>query len=244
MPKKTKTLFYCRECGNESARWYGRCPSCGAWNTLVEAPAERERPRAGRSGSTSTRFGASTGEPPRPLGETDSDPTDRIRCGLDEFDRAIGGGIVPGAVILLGGDPGVGKSTLAMQAAGRLAAAGHRVLYVTGEESRRQVQLRAQRIEGVFDAISLAAESDVDRIAAWVGETRPAMVIVDSIQTALIPDVDGAPGSIAQVREAGLRLHGLAKSLGTAVIMIGHVTKDGAIAGPRLLEHTTGCCGR
>ncbi len=240
--KKTSGSFFCKECGAESARWFGRCPACEAWNSLVDAPAAaptrshgaaargRGRARAGFAGGVRS-------EPPRPLGDGSRTSGRRTGVGMPEFDRTLGGGLVPGSVILLGGDPGVGKSTLALQAAGRLAAGGDPVLYVTGEESREQVQMRADRLGGTGREMLLATEADVDRIGDWVAEHRPAFVVVDSIQTVHSPEIDGAPGSVLQVRESGFRLHTIAKSSGAAILLIGHVTKDGSIAGPRVLEH-------
>ncbi len=231
MAQSTRTRFFCKQCGGECAQWYGRCPHCGEWNTLVEAP--REERRAVRPGQP----GGRVPQPPRRLGEAEAKAAARIHVGVDEFDRAVGGGLVQGSVILLGGDPGVGKSTLALQVAGRLAAAGKRVLYATGEESRSQVKLRASRLEGPFDDVWLLAEGDVSRITASVADAPPLLIVVDSIQTAFTPEADGAPGSLAQVRESAQRLHGLAKERNISVLLIGHVTKEGAIAGPKVLEH-------
>jgi len=254
---KAKATFFCKECGAESPKWFGQCPSCQAWNTMVEAPSagpagprgrgkgagsgvgRRGGPGAGAAAARGFAGGAAA-EPPRPLThvhpEEDRDP-DRVTTGIAELDRALGGGLVPGSVVLLGGDPGVGKSTLALQAAARVADAGRPVLYVTGEESRRQVQLRARRLDGVSEKVLLAAESSVEAIGGWVAETRPSLVVVDSIQTAHTDEADGAPGSVSQIRECGYRLHTVAKATGSALLLIGHVTKDGTIAGPRLLEH-------
>jgi DNA repair protein RadA/Sms len=234
--RKETPAFFCTACGGESARWFGQCPHCGKWNTLAEAPSGA--PLARRGGPARKREAGPVGaEGPRPLGTIDGAAAARTPVGISELDRALGGGIVPGSVILLGGDPGVGKSTLALQAAGALAASGRPCLYVTGEESPQQVQLRAARIQGSSPEMLIAAEGDVSRVAEWTIERRPILLIVDSVQTAFDPDVDGAPGSITQVRESALRLHAVAKSLGVAVLLIGHVTKEGAIAGPRVLEH-------
>ncbi len=231
MAQSAKTLFFCKQCGGESAKWFGRCPHCGEWNSLVEAPkapkrSAGRRPRRGRPAEAPTR-----------LGETETGTVQRIDIGIAEFDRALGGGLVPGSVVLLGGDPGVGKSTLALQAAGRLAASGRRVLYVTGEESQSQVRLRSDRLEDPSDDVLLLAEGNVSRITECAEEEPPALLVVDSIQTAFTPEADGAPGSLIQVRESGQRLHALAKERNVAVLLIGHVTKEGAIAGPRVLEH-------
>jgi len=233
------SAFFCRECGAESQKWFGRCPSCNAWNSIVEVPSETRVKSKGRRAQAGARgfSGAVAVESPRPLGDRESGPAERLVIGLSEADRALGGGIVRGSVVLLGGDPGVGKSTLALEIAGLVATKGCKCLYVTGEESRGQVQLRAQRL-GVDSAkVLLAAESDVARIVAWMHEHEPDLVIVDSIQTIFDSEVEGAPGSVTQVRESAFRLHTAAKARGTAVLLIGHVTKEGALAGPRLLEH-------
>lgn len=228
--KRDRIGFFCKECGGEQRKWFGRCPECGAWNSLVEAPDATP-------GSAGARPVVPAATAPRVLRGDSLVSVRRTSIGMAEIDRTLGGGLVPGAVILLGGDPGVGKSTLAMQAAGRLAERGERCVYVSGEESREQVALRAERVGSGFADVLLASGTSVPEIEHWTREHTPRLLVVDSIQTAHTPEAEGAPGSVGQVRESGLRLHALAKSLGTATVLIGHVTKDGGVAGPRLLEH-------
>jgi DNA repair protein RadA/Sms len=227
-----RTVFHCSECGNDSPKWFGRCPHCGAWNTAVE-----ETPRA----ATSTRqrsYGGSTAAPAR-LSEIEGSAEDRRLSGIGELDRVLGGGLVPGSLVLIGGDPGIGKSTLALQLAVALGNAEHPVLYVSGEESPRQTRMRAERIalRGAAEHLWLQAEVDLDAILGEVERLHPALLVVDSIQTLVLPELAAAPGSVAQVRECGLRLLRLAKERSLPVILIGHVTKDGSVAGPRTLEH-------
>jgi DNA repair protein RadA/Sms len=230
---KATSRYVCQGCGEAFLRWEGQCRSCGAWNSLVETVVrERARP-AGRAGSS-----ARPGTDPIPLAEIGHEDEPRLRTGIGELDRVLGGGIVPGSVVLLGGEPGIGKSTLLLQVAAGVAAP---VLYATGEESAAQVRLRAGRLgllEGPTDrSIAVLAEHDIGRIVEVARATRPALVIVDSIQTATVDELDGAAGSVGQVRESAVRLMDLAKGEGVAVILVGHVTKDGTIAGPKTLEH-------
>ncbi len=227
-----RTVFLCSACGNESPKWFGRCPHCDAWNTAVEE-TPRAAPRAQRSG-----YGRRASEPRR-LAEIESAGEERWRSGIGELDRVLGGGLVPGSLVLIGGDPGIGKSTLAIQLAGALCRAGHAVLYVSGEESARQAKMRAERIalRGGADRLWLQSEIDWDAIAGQVEALSPSLLVVDSIQTLYLASLDAAPGSVSQVRECGLRLLRLAKERSLAVVVIGHVTKDGAVAGPRTLEH-------
>jgi DNA repair protein RadA/Sms len=227
-----RTVFHCSECGNDSPKWFGRCPHCGAWNTAVE-----ETPRA----ATTTRhrsYGGSAAAPAR-LSEIEASAEDRRLSGIGELDRVLGGGLVPGSLVLIGGDPGIGKSTLALQLAVALGNAEHPVLYVSGEESPRQTRMRAERIalRGAAEHLWLQAEVDLDAILGEVERLHPALLVVDSIQTLVLPELPAAPGSVAQVRECGLRLLRLAKERSLPVILIGHVTKDGSVAGPRTLEH-------
>ncbi len=225
---KQKTVYSCTECGGQSPKWQGQCPHCGAWNTLVEtvtAPAP-------------TRFQSVAGKASavRPLASIEPKTSPRFPTGVEEFDRVLGGGLVPGGVILLGGDPGIGKSTLLLQAMAAIGAA-KAALYVTGEESAEQIALRAQRLGLVNAPVSLLAEVQLEAIIATIGATSPEIVVIDSIQTAYTEALTSAPGSVAQVRECAAQLTRLAKQRGIVVIFVGHVTKEGAIAGPRVLEH-------
>ena len=239
MPKmtRTRTLFYCTECGNESSRWEGQCPACRGWNTLVEEPAARKR-----SPSATQPKERRAVEVLR-LADVGGVDLQRWSSGIEELDFVLGGGVVPASVILIGGEPGIGKSTLLLQAAAGLSAppAGRGVLYATGEESAAQVRLRAARL-GLLNGpagerIRVVAEAEIGRIAEIARQERPAVTIVDSIQTATVAELDGPAGSVGQVRESALRLMEVAKGEGIAVILVGHVTKDGTLAGPKTLEH-------
>jgi len=225
---RPKTLYTCTECGGQAPKWQGQCPHCGVWNTLVETLAT----------PAATRFEAVAGtrSSVTPLASVKPRATARIATGLEEFDRVLGGGLVPGGVVLLGGDPGIGKSTLLLQAGVALGAL-HRTLYVTGEESAEQIALRAQRLALVNAPIELLAEVQLEAITAAIGATSPEIVVIDSIQTLYTEALSSAPGSVAQVRECAAQLTRLAKQRGVVVIFVGHVTKEGAIAGPRVLEH-------
>ena len=225
---KAKTLYACTECGGQSPKWQGQCPHCGAWNTLVETLAA---PAAARFENVAGARSSVT-----PLASVTPRATSRIATGLVEFDRVLGNGLVAGGVILLGGDPGIGKSTLLLQAGAALGAA-HRTLYVTGEESAEQIALRAQRLGLVNAPIELLAEVQLEAIVAAINATAPEIVVIDSIQTVYTEALASAPGSVAQVRECAAQLTRLAKQRGVVVIFVGHVTKEGAIAGPRVLEH-------
>ena len=235
MPK-LKTVFYCTECGNESPRWAGRCPACQAWNTLVDEPTARKARSGGRGGRGATRASGEGARPAR-LAEVEGTGAERWHTGLDEFDFVLGGGVVPGSLVLVGGEPGIGKSTLLLQVAARLEAAGRPALYVSGEESGAQVRMRADRLgSGAADVLFLG-ETELDAILARADEVKPAALFVDSIQTVFTPDLEGAPGNVSQVRECAARLQRYAKEKGTAVFIVGHVTKDGMVAGPKTLEH-------
>ena len=229
-----RSVFLCSACGNDSPKWFGRCPHCGEWNTAVE---ETERAAAG--GARRSYASAGPASAPTRLSEIEPTGEDRRRSGIGELDRVLGGGLVPGSLVLIGGDPGIGKSTLALQLAVALGGPERQVLYVSGEESPRQAKMRAERLalRGGADHLWLHSEIDLDAIVAQVGTLLPSLLIVDSIQTLFIPGVNAAPGSVTQVRECGLRLLRLAKERALPVILIGHVTKDGAVAGPRTLEH-------
>jgi DNA repair protein RadA/Sms len=226
---KDASVFTCQSCGCQSPKWLGRCPDCGTWNSLVEekrAAGPKKIVPIGRGGPKVV-----------PLSEVSMEESPRIATGDAEFDRVLGGGIVPGSLVLLGGEPGVGKSTLFLQIATRLHAAGRRVLYVSGEESARQIRMRADRLGGAGDAIYLCAESSLERILEAVEEAQPTDIVIDSIQTTYSESLDSAPGSISQVRHVASQLLGVAKNTHVPVFLIGHVTKDGSIAGPKALEH-------
>ena len=230
MASRRRTVYRCADCGTEYPKWAGRCDACGAWNTLVEEVAEPRKP--GARGNVS-----GAGPAPLPLGEVSATRMPRFTTGLNEFDFVLGGGIVPGSLVLVGGEPGIGKSTLLLQAAGRLAAAGVPVLYASGEESVEQVRLRADRIREDAAGVLVLPEVRVDAIVAQAAAVGARVVIVDSIQTAYTDDLEGAPGNVGQVRECAGRLMRYAKASGTAVLIVGHVTRGGAIAGPKTLEH-------
>jgi DNA repair protein RadA/Sms len=225
---KAKTAYACTECGGRSSKWQGQCLHCGAWNTLVETvavtPAARFAAVAGAAGEVRTLASVATRAEPRSA------------TGLEEFDRVLGGGLVPGAVILLGGDPGIGKSTLLLQAMAAIGAQ-RRALYVTGEESPEQIAMRAQRLALVNAPVELLAEVQLEAILGAMRMRQPEVVVIDSIQTMYTEALESAPGSVAQVRECAAQLTRLAKQSAITVIMVGHVTKEGAIAGPRVLEH-------
>ncbi len=230
---RATSRYVCQTCGEAYLRWEGQCRACGSWNSLVETVV-RTTPRPARA-SGLTAVDAAPAVALADIGEAD---VPRLPTGIAELDRVLGGGIVPGSVILVGGEPGIGKSTLLLQAAGGLAAP---VLYATGEESAAQVRLRAGRL-GLLDglpgrAIEVLAANDVTRIIEVAGAMRPGLVVVDSIQTATVDELDGAAGSVGQVREATIRFMAFAKSEGVAVVLVGHVTKDGSIAGPKTMEH-------
>src|SRR3954449_8195692 len=230
--------FVCQECGHSALTWTGRCPGCGEWNTLVEA----KRPSAGggRLSGSSKRAGA-VAQRPVPLREVKAPKEDRLLTGIAELDRVLGGGLVPGSVVLLGGSPGIGKSTLTGMALGNLAGRGGKVLYVSGEESAAQVRLRAERLGGVALSVRALAETSVEAVLGTLEAERPAVCVIDSVQTLHSEGMTGAPGSVGQVREAAGAITEVGKRIGTAVILVGHVTKDGSVAGPRVLEHLVDC---
>ncbi len=232
MPAKTKTRtqFVCQQCGSVQLKWMGRCPDCGEWNTFVEVIEERnprkERSAAGQPRATPVR-----------LTDVQTDGVDRIPMTMQEFSRVLGGGIVPGCLVLVSGDPGIGKSTLLMQVATQIAEAHGPVLYVSGEESTQQIKMRAERLGSGSSQLYLLTETDLDEILIHIENLKPRLAIVDSIQTMIVNDLTSAAGSISQVRECASRLQGLAKSTGTSIFIVGHVTKSGSIAGPKVLEH-------
>jgi DNA repair protein RadA/Sms len=226
--RDAKSHYVCRECGAASAKWQGQCPACNAWNTLEETKVERAPTSRFESlaAPSAVEFLASVA--------VESSP--RFATGLEEFDRVLGGGMVPGSVVLIGGDPGIGKSTLLLQALASLSQ-GHKVLYVSGEESLSQVALRASRLGVDGSRLPMLAEISLERITAAIQQHQPAVVVIDSIQTVFTDQLQSAPGSIAQVRDCAAQLTRMAKQQGVTVVMIGHVTKEGALAGPRVLEH-------
>jgi DNA repair protein RadA/Sms len=229
MPKE-KTVFTCTECGHTSPKWLGKCPGCEAWNTLVESAAES-------SSGTRHRFESVVkSQPVATLSEIAATDVARTPTGIEELDRVLGGGIVAGGVVLIGGDPGIGKSTLLLQAVEALSSR-QKVLYVTGEESGAQVALRARRLGLDGSKVRVLAEIQLERIQATIDAEQPDFCVIDSIQTVYSDQLTSAPGSVAQVRECAAQLTRLAKATGTAVVLVGHVTKEGAIAGPRVLEH-------
>lgn len=243
---KSSVQYLCSECGWNGPKWYGRCPECGQWGTIEEfhearpAAASSRTAAPGRTarttaGTVSARHGA------RPITQIDTDTVTRMPTGFGEFDRVLGGGIAPGSVVLIAGEPGIGKSTLLLETAGNIAraqaAAGGKVLYISGEESAAQVRLRATRINAVEGNLLLASTTDLATVLGLIEQERPALAIVDSAQTIVSQDVDGISGGSTQVREVASALIDTAKSLDVPVLLVGHVTKDGSIAGPRTLEH-------
>ena len=230
---KAKTVFVCSACGYESPRWAGKCPGCGTWNTMEETFAAAPEKAAGKI-AANQRPG--TGAQAALLRDIPEDSALRTSTGISELDRVLGGGIVEGGLMLIGGDPGIGKSTLLLQVADRLAKAGQKVLYVSGEESARQIRLRARRL-GVESDVWVLSENALDAIEEKIRTLRPDTAVIDSIQTVYRPELASAPGSVSQIRESTSLIMRLCKETGTSAFLVGHVTKDGAIAGPRMLEH-------
>ncbi len=234
MPK-TRTKYVCQQCGGQYPTGYGRCPACGAWQSLVETI---DRPAGARAGFPRVvNHGVPGAAAPLPLAGVESIDYRRLRLPLEEFNRVLGGGIVPGSLVLLGGEPGIGKSTLLLQVSNLVAAHCGRVLYATGEESAEQVKLRANRLGGVSPELYILTETDIDAITSYAQEMQPSLVVVDSIQTMQTSDLDSPSGSVGQVRESTARLTQLAKHQGIASFLVGHVTKEGSLAGPKVLEH-------
>src|SRR4051812_46090963 len=224
--KATAAAYLCGECGWQTAKWVGRCGECQAWGTVVEQAAPRSRVQAGQVSA-----------PALPIGEIPIEDSQSRSSGVPELDRVLGGGLVPGAAILLAGEPGVGKSTLLLEVAAQTARYRHRTLYVTGEESAAQVRMRADRTGGIQEELYLAAETDLGAVLSHVEEVKPTLLVIDSIQTISASDVDGVPGGVTQVKEVAAALIRMAKLRNITVVLVGHVTKDGSIAGPRVLEH-------
>lgn len=229
---KAKTIFFCKECGYESAKWMGQCPGCKEWNTFVEEPAAKTG-----GGRTAGRRISKTAAKPAYLSEISIEDHDRMPTGFQELDRVLGSGIVAGSLVLVGGDPGIGKSTLLLQVCRNLALSGKKVLYISGEESLKQIKIRANRIGEMKGDLSFLCETNLDIIQGVIEEEHPDVVIIDSIQTMFREEISSAPGSVSQVRESTNLLMQTAKGLGIAVFIVGHVTKEGMVAGPRVLEH-------
>ena len=239
MARAKTTAFFCRECGYESSKWMGQCPACKAWNSMVEEPVSKTSGAVSPSGrQTAGGLGAS-GRAARAslLSEIRLEKEDRIPTGFNELDRVLGDGIVSGSLVLVGGDPGIGKSTLLLQVCRRLAADGRRVLYISGEESLKQIKMRASRIGEVTADLRFLCETNLDRIEQAIGAEEPQIAVIDSIQTMYREEISSAPGSVSQVRESTGLLMQIAKSRGIAIFVVGHVTKEGVVAGPRVLEH-------
>jgi DNA repair protein RadA/Sms len=229
--KKTETVFVCQECGHKVGKWLGKCPECGEWNSLVEERAQATRRGGLRNGFQLREVTAV------PFTEIEPQDDQRLPSGVTEFDRVLGGGIVPGTLVLIGGDPGIGKSTLLLQVADKLSAAGTCVLYVSGEESERQIKLRGERLAVAAKNVFLLPETNLENIFREIERLKPGAIIVDSIQTVFSSMIESAPGSVSQVREVAHQFLLLAKNRGVPVFLIGHITKEGSIAGPKTLEH-------
>ena len=231
MKKAPKTIFTCQSCGYQSPKWMGKCPDCDQWDTLVEELRPVNPFRKTRTVST-----AATVEPV-PIDAVEYETDARLATGIAEFDRVLGGGLVPGSLVLIGGDPGIGKSTLMLQVLHGLTGNSHKVLYVSGEESVQQMKIRSKRLSTISSELFVVSEIDLDSILSMIDKTKPQVLVIDSIQTMFSGDLTSAPGSVSQVRESAMRLMLMAKKTGIPTFLVGHVTKDGAIAGPRLLEH-------
>lgn len=228
MAKAKKSVFFCQNCGHEEGKWLGQCPACKEWNTFVE-----ERVTSGKAGAVRDKKDAQIVT----LSSVATDEDERMMTKIAELDRVLGGGIVPGSLVLVGGDPGIGKSTLLLQVCQRLSALNKKILYISGEESLKQIKLRANRMGDFSDTLFLLCETNLDIIRSVIEQQRPDMVVIDSIQTMYNEEVGSAPGSVSQVRESTNILMQLAKGLGISIFIVGHVTKEGTVAGPRVLEH-------
>jgi DNA repair protein RadA/Sms len=238
---KSKSIYSCTECGATAPKWQGQCPGCGLWNTLVETVAETATPAGKRFGANFAPIAGmasmAASSKPQDLATIRPREEPRQATGIEEFDRVLGGGLVPGGVVLIGGDPGIGKSTLLLQALARLAEAGQPVLYVSGEESGEQIALRANRLQLPATGLRLLTEINLEKIINTLQDETPLVAVIDSIQTLWSEALQSAPGSVAQVRECAAQLTRFAKQTGVCIILVGHVTKEGALAGPRVLEH-------
>ena len=235
MAKAKKTVFFCQNCGYESAKWMGQCPGCREWNSFVEETVSQ----GAKKGSGQAAAGSPGGRAGKPvkLSEIDIREDNRVKTGMDELDRVLGGGVVQGSMVLVGGDPGIGKSTLLLQVCKLLSDLGHKILYISGEESLQQIKMRARRIGEFNENLRLLCETNLETISTTIENEKPEAVIIDSIQTMYNEEVSSAPGSVSQVRESTGILMKIAKGSGISVFIVGHVTKDGSVAGPRVLEH-------
>src|ERR1044071_2076907 len=233
--KPPKVVFVCQECGAQAPKWAGRCTDCGAWNSLVEERVAQEPAAGAAAGNRYSQFGASSAA--KLYSEVETANAVRLSSGIDEFDRVLGGGIVPGSLVLLGGEPGIGKSTLLLQAAAHFATAVGPVLYASGEESEHQIKSRGERLGGGAAPLYLLSETCIERILEEISRLRPSLVIIDSVQTVFSMKFQSAPGSIGQVREAATQFLFAAKGQNIPTVLVGHVTKDGSLAGPKVLEH-------
>ena len=238
MAKGKKTVYFCQECGYESAKWMGQCPGCREWNTFVEETID---PGFGKSGGKSSGAGNYGGQremaKPVAMSAIEMTKTERITTGIGELNRVLGGGVVPGSLVLVGGDPGIGKSTILLQVCRNLSGEGHQVLYISGEESLQQIKIRAERIGDFTDSMKLLCETNLGTVAETVRRSCPEVVVIDSIQTMYSDEISSAPGSVSQVRQATSVFMQLAKTLNITIFIVGHVTKEGVVAGPRVLEH-------
>ncbi len=234
MKKISKTIFICQTCGCQTPKWMGKCPDCGEWDTFAE---ETQSSKPSQGSAKFSRTGLSDKTKPIPIDSIEIEDEERISTGIGEFDRVLGGGLVAGTLVLIGGDPGIGKSTLMLQALYGLAERGLKVLYVSGEESVRQIRLRSKRLGTISSGMLVVSEVDLELILAMTAQTQPDVLVIDSIQTMFNSDLSSAPGSVSQVRESAMRLMLMAKKSNIPTFLVGHVTKEGAIAGPKLLEH-------
>ncbi|MBQ9549339.1 MAG: DNA repair protein RadA [Lachnospiraceae bacterium] len=235
--QKKKTVFVCQNCGYESAKWVGNCPACHEWNSLVEESVKAEIKTSSPSAAMSARLKQGERKKPLPLSEIEGSDENRVKSGFPELDRVLGGGVVKGSMVLVGGDPGIGKSTLLLQLCRNLSLSGHEILYVSGEESLKQIKMRAARLGEFGGSLKILSETDLDEISDVIDGYKPEFVVIDSIQTMFNESVGAAPGSVSQIRETTAVLLRIAKDLGISIFIIGHVTKEGAVAGPRVLEH-------
>ena len=228
---KKRSSFVCQSCGHSAARWFGRCSGCGEWNTCVEERPQEVDKRREHIAVTAPRSEL------QPITEVDDQDHERLQVGIGEFDRVLGGGMMPGSVVLVGGDPGIGKSTILLQMVGQLAASNFRIAYISAEESAAQIRLRAGRLGALSEDLQVMAETNLNAILDQLKAADPVAIVIDSIQTIYMPELESAPGSVTQVRECAARLVYLAKESGIPVFLVGHVTKEGTVAGPRVLEH-------